>query len=63
MLTVPVEYKKYPVEDFKKFLKHPMQVKFPLKAKKSIKDFHRIFFELIHSGNIVKSALIDIQLK
>ncbi len=63
MLTVPVEYKKYPVEDFNQFLKHPAGVKYPLKAKKFLIDCRCIYLDLIHSGNIVKSALIDIQLK
>lgn len=46
MLIVPVLHKKYSVEDFKKFLKHPIRVKLSPQVKKSIKDSHQNFLEL-----------------
>jgi histidine ammonia-lyase len=46
MLNVPVLHKKYFVEDFKKFLKHPVRVKLSPQVKKSIKDSHQNFTEL-----------------
>ncbi|MCK4903539.1 MAG: histidine ammonia-lyase [Candidatus Marinimicrobia bacterium] len=46
MLNVSVLHKKYFIEDFKKFLKHPVRVKLSPQVKKSIKDSHKNFMEL-----------------
>jgi histidine ammonia-lyase len=46
MLTVPVEHRKYSIEDFKKFLEHPVRVSLSSQVKKSINDSHRIFINL-----------------
>lgn len=46
MLTVPVEHKKYSVEDFKQFLEHPVRVRLSPQVKKSINDSNRIFTEI-----------------
>lgn len=46
MLTVPVEQKKYCIEDFKQFLDHPIQVRLTPQVKKAIQDSHSIFTEL-----------------
>ncbi|MBU0529444.1 histidine ammonia-lyase [bacterium] len=46
MLTVPVEHKKYCIEDFKPFLENPIRVHLSPQVKKSIKESHRIFIEL-----------------
>jgi histidine ammonia-lyase len=46
MLTVPVEHRKYSVEDFKQFLEHPVRVSLSSQVKKTINDSHRIFIYL-----------------
>ncbi len=46
MLTVPVEHKKYYVEDFKQFLENPVRVRLSPKTIKAINDSHNIFTDL-----------------
>ena len=57
MLTVPVEHRKYSVEDFKQFLEHPVRVRLTIQVP------HRILLELINSSKIVKSILNSLSLK
>ena len=46
MSTISVEHKKYSVEDFKRFLEHPIRVRLSPDVKQSIKDSNRLFNNL-----------------
>ncbi|MEE8340553.1 MAG: histidine ammonia-lyase [Candidatus Neomarinimicrobiota bacterium] len=47
MLTVPVEHRKYSVEEFNQFLENRVRIRLSPPVKKSIKDSHRIFTDLL----------------
>jgi len=47
MSTVPVEHKKYNIEDFEHFLEHPVRVRLSPQVKKTINDSHSRFSALL----------------